>query len=120
MDPITILLGVIKGLIYGALAAGIGYLRTDESGHLEPFDKQKLVKTVIIGSILGGISSGLAINGMTMDQGFEAAANELGLPAEMIKAFVLTSITMFADQVVKVLWRRMAAKAVAKVKAYFA
>lgn len=106
-----ILIGILRGLIYGALAAGIGMAKNEP---WESLDKQKLAKTIIIGSILGGVASA----GIT-DAQWDSFA-EVGLPAEALKAVVLTAITMFADQVVKIIWRRFAVKAYKAIKAKYA
>jgi hypothetical protein len=113
MNPeiVRILIGIGKGIVYGAIAAGIGMAKNEP---WESIDKQKLAKTVIIGSILGGIAGA----GIT-DAQWDSFA-EVGIPAEALKAIVLTAITMFADQAVKVIWRKFVVKAYKAIKAKYA
>jgi hypothetical protein len=103
IDPeiIKILIGIGRGLIYGAIAAAVGFLKTDENGHLEDFDKQKFTKTVIIGAIVGGIAGA----GVT-DSTWNDAATQIGISVEVLRSIVMVGITWLADQIVKLIWRR--------------
>lgn len=98
-----ILVGIGKGIVYGAIAAGIGYFKTQNSeGDLDNFDPKKFTQTVIIGMFIGGIAG----SGSSMDDASNMIGTEFGIAPEIVKTFIMTSITLIADEIVKVVWRR--------------
>lgn len=116
LDPQTqmILVGVGKGLIYGAIAGGIGYIKNET---WESFDPYKFARTLIIGGTIGGIQG--AGYGDISDIS-RTIGGELGIPPEMLETFIMTSIVAMADNVVKVLARRTdLGKLWAKIKEFF-
>lgn len=108
-----ILIEILKGFLYGGLAALIGYLKNKE---LEEIDPKKALKTLCIGAILGGIAG----SGTSIDQASNIIGNELGISSEVIKTFFMTSITILVDQLVKLVWRRFSlSKVWEKVKDFY-
>lgn len=114
-EIVRILIGTGKGIVYGAIAAGIGYLKTDNDGHLENFDAQKFTKTVIIGMIIGGIAG----SGTSLNDASGLIGNEFGIAPEVVKTVIMTGITWLADEIVKVLWRRFLNKVWEAIKSKF-
>lgn len=115
IDPeiIRILLGIGKGIIYGSLAAVIGYLKNET---WETVDPKKALKTVIIGAIIGGV---VAYYG-PLDQVWIDFGNEFDVSPILVETFVMTSLATIADQIVKVVWRRFKLDIVwQKIKDFF-
>ena len=112
MEILTILKGIIVGAIAGAIASGLGYLKSENpDGGLENFDKIKFSKTVIIGMILGGITGAGFGN---LDKVSEIIGGEFAVDPIWVKTFLLTLITKIADEIVKIIWRRSVAKLLKK------
>lgn len=102
LDPQTemILIGVGKGLVYGGIAGGIGYIKNET---WETFDPYKFVRTMIIGACVGGIvGAGYGDLSSVSDM----IGGEIGIPGPVVEGFIMTSIVALADNVVKILARR--------------
>ena len=97
---LPVLYGIGKGLFYGAISSGIGYIKNET---VDTFDPIKLTKTVIVGGCVGGIigSSGLSLSELSASIG-----GEMGIDGLAIEAFMMTSIISFADRLVKLIARR--------------
>lgn len=102
-----IVINVLKGLIYGGIAAGVGYLKNED---WETVDLKKATKTVIIGGILGGIAG----SGTPLVEYSYQFGTEFQIPGEVVYTFAMTSLTMFADQMVKLIWRKFKLAALCK------
>jgi len=101
MDPYTtqILIGIGKGIIFGGIAAGIGYIKNET---WETFDPWKFTRTLIIGAIVGGITgTGHSITDISVTIG-----NEFGVNPILVESFIMTAIVALADNIVKVIARR--------------
>lgn len=99
------ILEVLKGLLFGALAAVIGYAKQEEPGKWE---FGKLIKTMVIGGITTGLLRG---TGMPLSEIAVAISNYLAsegvvLGPVVVEVFLTTMIVIFADQIVKILVRR--------------
>ncbi len=83
---------ILVGIGSGIISAGVGYLRKED---IEPFEGKKFIKTVIIGGIVGGISSAtVVIDGQTVQD----IVNEFGL---------MVAFTALADRVADLAWNRL-------------
>ena len=83
---------ILVGIGSGIISAGVGFLRKE---NIEPFEGKKFIKTVIIGGIVGGISSAtVVIDGQTVQD----IVNEFGL---------MVGITALADRVADLAWNRL-------------
>jgi len=115
IDPYTtqILIGVGKGLVYGAIWNAIGYIKNET---WETFDPTKFLKGMIVGAIIGGIAG----TSYSIDDASVAIGNEFGLEPELVKTFIMTAIVALADNIVKVISRRTdLGKLWTKVKEFF-
>ncbi len=101
LDPQTqmILVGVAKGVVYGGIAGGIGYIKNET---WETFDPYKFLRTLVIGAIVGGITG----TGTSIDDASAVIGAEFGLHPEVVKTFIMTGIVAVADNLVKVIARR--------------
>lgn len=99
------LLTALKGLLFGALAALIGYLKHEE---FEKWDFAKCLKTMIIGAITTCIMevTGLSITDLSLVIAGWMSQHGVSFPAPLIEAVITTSIVIFADFVVKIIVRR--------------
>ncbi len=115
MDPqiMMILSGVGKGLVYGGIAAGIGYIKQES---WETFDPHKFLKTLIIGAIVGGITG----SGTSITQASVLIGNEFDVSPVLVEGFIMTSIVAIADNIVKIIARRTdLGRLWAKIKSFF-
>lgn len=115
IDPNTqlLLVAIGKGVFYGALAGGIGYIKNET---WETFDPYKFTRTLVIGGLIGGITG----SGSSIDEASALIGAEFGLPSELVKTFLMTAIVAIADNVVKILARRTdLGKLWEKVKDFF-
>ena len=62
----TILIGIGAGVANGIILAVLGYAKSKPEG--EEFDKNKLVQTVVVGGVVGGIAG---YSGITYTQSYE-------------------------------------------------
>jgi len=97
---IPILYGFSKGLLYGALSAGIGYIKNEE---IDSFDPNKLLKTMIIGGFVGALIGG---SGLSFSDLSATVGDEIGVTGLAVEAFAMTAIVSFADRIVKIIARR--------------
>lgn len=97
---LPVLIGIGKGICYGAISAFIGYAKNET---LESFDPYKAVKTVIVGGVVGGVMGG---TGMDLVGISNTIGQELGIPGAMVETFLMTAIVSFADRIVKIVARR--------------
>lgn len=115
LDPQTemILIGVGKGLVYGAIAGGIGYIKNET---WETFDPYKFLRTLIIGGIVGGITG----TGYSLGDASAIIGGEFGVSPIIVETFLMTSIVAIADNIVKVVARRTdLGKLWTKIKDFF-
>jgi len=115
MDPHTIMIltGIGKGLVYGGIAAGIGYIKQET---WETFNPHKFLKTLIIGAIVGGITG----SGTSITQASMLIGNEFDISPVLVEGFIMTSIVAISDNIVKIIARRTDLGGLwAKIKAFF-
>ena len=94
-----ILIGIGKGLVFGAIAGGLGYIKNET---WESFDPYKFTKVLIIGGVVGGIAG----TGTSLSEASAIIGTEFGFPAEVVEAFIMTGIVSLANYVVKIIARR--------------
>lgn len=99
------ILVILKGLLFGGLAAVIGYAKQEEP---DKWEFGKLIKTMIIGAVTTGVLKG---TGMPLSELAVAISNYLAsegvvLGPVVVEVFLTTMIIIFADQIVKILVRR--------------
>lgn len=101
LDPNTqlLLVSVGKGVVYGAIAGGIGYIKNED---WETFDPYKFTRTLVIGAIIGGITG----TGHSLTDASVIIGDEFGIPPVMVETFLMTAIVAIADNVAKILARR--------------
>lgn len=96
---------IFKGLIFGALAAVIGYAKQEKP---ESWQLSKMVKTMIVGALTTGImrGSGMPISGVANAISVYLASEGIVVSPAIVEVTVATMIVIFADQIVKILVRR--------------
>ena len=101
MDPFTmqILVGVAKGLVFGAITVGIGYIKNET---WETFDVEKFLKTMVIGAILGGVAG----TGHSLTEASVILGREFNVDPLWVEGSLMVSIIALADNVTKVVSRR--------------
>ena len=100
IDPnvMLILVGIGKGLLYGALTAGLGYIKNET---WETFIPEKFLKTVIIGAVIGGIAG----TGTGLTEAAEIIGAEIGIPGSVVEGFIMSGLTIVVDQLVMLIAR---------------
>lgn len=58
-----ILVNIAQGAVAGAIASIGGYLKTKD----EPFDAFKMVKTTLLGAVVGGVAGYSGVNTLTVE-----------------------------------------------------
>lgn len=105
IDPesIRIIIGVLKGFAYGALAAALIFFKDED---WDEVNYQQLLRVVLIGGIVGGIAG----TGTSIDDASIIIGEEFGIPSEVIKTMIMTGITITVDHIVKFIWERLGLK----------
>lgn len=90
-DLVMILLAILSGVLAGAVAAVVGWIKHRE---WEQFHGPAFVKTVLIGAILGGVAGGLGVSPIEA----QTLLMDLGLFA---------AVVAFAEFLANAIWRRV-------------
>lgn len=98
MTTTELVLSVVAGFVSGAVAAGIGYIKRPEG---ETFDGKKMVRTVIIGGVVG-------------------AGTKVGIPEADMQIYLAYPLVVYAlDAIVIVVWRKVGKPIYEKLKELF-